>query len=267
MPQLVNSSKTISDDLARPSGRALGAHLTAWVLLLLVLSACSAGARGSVERASHDPAEEWGTPDVYDDFSGTNPEFELDNRSGAGRGWYGDGRFNITFPSRGWWVWYSGSASAMDFFVDVVVYNGEQCAERDSAGLVYRYTQSSDAGILFGISCAGGYFNGISGALGAGNAVCMFTNASPTGPEDLDCSTLWTLPTSPHINDGPGAANRLGVKASGTQITLYINGHEVESITVTPSIPQYGEFALYLGSSQSDQASASFDDFSLWLNP
>jgi hypothetical protein len=121
--------------------------------------------------------------------------------------------------------------------------------------------------MLFGIACEGGYFSGIHGALGAGEAVCMFTSSTPTEPADLDCSYRWDHKTSEHINEGPGAANRIGIRAVDTQITLYINGHEVETINVASSLPQYGEFALYLGTAQYDNASASFDDFSLWLDP
>jgi hypothetical protein len=234
-------------------------------IMLSFLVACTTG--GSEERASRDPADEWGSPDVYDDFSGTNPEFELDNPAGVAHGWYNDGRFNITYPARGWWTWYSGGSTAMDFYVDVVVYNGDECADRDAAGLLYRYVQGSDAGLLFGVACEGGYFSGITGGLGAMGGVCLFTNDNPTGPGDLDCSTLWDHPTSSHINEGPGAANRIGVRAQGTEITLFINGHEVGSFSISAAVPQYGEFALYLGSTQSENASASFDDFSLWLDP
>ena len=268
MPQDLKSRDGTDGESVFPSHRAASRTLLVCTCLLLTfLAACKPGSSGSVDRASYDPADEWGTPDILDDFSGTNPEFELDNSAGVARGWYGDGRFNITYPARGWWTWYSGASSAMDFYVDVVVYNGDQCEERDAAGLVYRYIQGSDAGLLFGVTCGGGYFNGISGALGAGGAVCLFTNSAPAGPGDLDCSAIWTHPTSNHINAGPGAANRIGVRAQGTQITMYINGHEVDSMTISPAVPQYGEFALYLGTSQRDNASASFDDFSLWLNP
>ena len=110
--------------------------LLAWICLLLMLIACGSGTsnpdtsvqeptatteappavqvstntpaptespwiEGSVERAAFDPAAGWGAPDVHDDFSGNNPEFELNNSSGVAHGWYDNGRFNITFPTRG----------------------------------------------------------------------------------------------------------------------------------------------------------------------
>ena len=251
----------------QPRSPASRVMLVCFCIMLTFALACSACGGGSEQRASHDPANEWGSPDIYDDFSGTNPEFQLDNPAGVAHGWYADGRFNITYPAKGWWTWYSGSSSAMNFYVDVLVYNGDQCLDRDAVGLLYRYIQGSDSGLMFGVTCGGGYFKGLTGWLGAGNGVCLFTNANPSGPTDLDCSAIWEHPTSSHINDGPGAANRLGVLAQDNQITMYINGHEVDSITISPTVPQYGEFALYLGSTQPDNASASFDDFSVWLEP
>jgi hypothetical protein len=222
---------------------------------------------GSVERASYDPAANLGPPDIHDDFSGTNPEFQLDNTGGVARGWYEDGRFNITFPRQGWWTWYSGNAALTNFYADIVVYNGDQCVDRDAAGLIYRYVQPLDLAFLFGVTCGGGYFSGISGGLGSTGPVCQFRDTTPTGNADLDCTTTWEHPTSPYIDSGPGAANRVGVRGLGTQITLYINGHQVSEVNLPPYLVYAGNFALYLGAGQEDDASVSFDDLSIWFNP
>jgi hypothetical protein len=220
-----------------------------------------------VVRAPYDPAAVLGAPDVHDDFSGTNPEFELDDVSGVAHGWYQYGRFNITFPTRGWWTWYSGSTEITNFYVDVVVYNGDECIDRDAAGLIYRLQKSSDTGIMFGVTCGGGYFNGYSYMPGATGPVCIFLNTVISSPSDVDCSGLWTHPTSEYIDPGPGAANRLGIMAMARQITVYINGHQVESLILPNAINIPGHFALYLGAGQADNASVSFDDLSIWFNP
>ncbi len=216
---------------------------------------------GSVERAPYDPAAGLGPPDVHDDFSGTNPEFELDNASGVAHGWYQNGRYNITFPTRGWWTWYSGSTSLTNFYIDVVVYNGDQCADRDAGGLLYRYMQAADFGLLFGVTCGDGYFIGITGGPGPAGVVCYYDGSAG------DCSGLWDHPTSEYIDAGPGAANRIGVKALGQEITFYMNGHQVDSMIVNPAWVFSGNFALYLGAGQADHASVSFDDLSIWFNP
>jgi len=222
---------------------------------------------GSVERAPYDPAAGLGSPDVLDDFSGNNPEFELDNSSGVAHGWYQDERYNITFPTRGWWTWYSGSTELMNFYIDVVVYNGDQCAERDAGGLLYRHKQTLDSGFLFGVTCGGGYFNGVTGGPGPSGLVCAILNPVLLGPSSVDCSGMWDHPTSQYIDSGPGAANRIGVRALGQQITFYINGHQVDSMILNAFFSSSGNFALYLGAGQQDNASVSFDDLSIWFNP
>ncbi len=222
---------------------------------------------GSVERAPYDPAAGLGPADVQDDFSGNNPEFELDNASGVAHGWYQNGRFNITFPTQGWWTWYSGSTDLTNFYVDVVVYNGDQCADRDAAGLLYRYQKFADFGFLFGVTCGGGYFIGITGGPGPAGVVCKILDPALTGPTTVDCSGMWGHPTSEYIDVGPGAANRIGVKALGQEITFYINGHAVDSMILNSVFTISGNFALYLGAGQRDNASVSFDDLSVWFNP
>jgi hypothetical protein len=222
---------------------------------------------GSVERAPYDPAAGLGPPDVHDDFSGTNPEFELDNASGVAHGWYQNGRFNITYPTRGWWTWYSGSTDLTNFYVDVVVYNGDQCVDRDAAGMLYRYQKLIDFGFLFGVTCGGGYFIGVTGGPGPAGVVCDILDPILMDPSTIDCSGMWVHPTNETIDVGPGAANRIGVKALGQEITFYINGRAVDSMNLNPAFTISGNFALYLGAGQRDDASVSFDDLSIWFNP
>jgi len=222
---------------------------------------------GSVVRAAFDPAAGLGAPDVHDDFSGTNPEFELNNASGVAHGWYQNGRFNITFPTRGWWTWYSGSTTLTNFYADVVVYNGDRCVERDAGGMLYRYYQPVDFGLLFGITCGGGYFVGITGGPGPAGVVCYLLDPALAGPSAVDCTGMWNHPTSQYIDPGPGAANRIGVRAVGQSIMLYINGHQVDSLNLPAGFTYNGKFALYLGAGQADYASVSFDDLSIWSNP
>jgi len=217
-------------------------------------------AEGSMVRAAYDPAANWASPDVHEDFEGTSGLF-ADVAIGAATSFYDSGAFHITLTSRGWWTWYKGSTALTNFYVDIVVYNGDQCVDRDAGGLLYRYYQIVDFGLLFGVTCGGGYFLGVTGGPGPLGEVCYYDTSI------IDCSGMWDHPTSEYIDAGPGAANRIGVKALGQQISLYINGHQVESMVIPSGYVFAGNFALYLGAGQRDNASVSFDDLSIWFNP
>jgi hypothetical protein len=118
------------------------------------------------------------------------------------------------------------------------------------------------------VTCGGGYFNGFTGGPGPDGIVCDILNPALSNITHVDCSGMWEHPTSEYIDPGPGAANRLGVRASGTSITFFINGHQVDSMNVGGLWASYpGKFALYLGPGQQDVASVSFDDFSIWYVP
>jgi len=53
----------------------------------------------------------------------------------------------------------------------------------------------------------------------------------------------------------------------GTTPRVYINGHQVDSMVYNLGWVFSGNFALYLGAGQRDNASVSFDDLSIWFNP
>jgi hypothetical protein len=228
---------------------------------------------GSVERASYDPAANWGPPDVYEGFEGSSGLFAAVSGAAA-NGFYANGAFHITFTTRGWWTWYFGDVGLRPaFYVDVVITNGDQCVDRDSAGLLLRGEQGSDSGLLFGITCKGGYYIGLSAGPGATGPVCMFTSSVWAALGSPDCSGLPLHNMSEHIQAGPGAINRLGVLGNGTSYDLYVNGHRVgglqDSVTPIALPPGWigGYPALFLGAGQWDLSAASFDDFSYWRNP
>jgi hypothetical protein len=218
-------------------------------------------------RAPYDPAANWGSPDAQDDFEGSSGLFA--ERSGSTySSWYGEGLFNITFTSRGWWTWFFGDVSLPSaFYADVVVTNGDQCVDRDSAGMLVRGLQSADFGFLFGVTCKGGYYIGVSSGPGASGPVCMFLGSSFSSGADLDCSGLPMHNMSDYVQAGPGAVNRIGVWGNGTHYEMYVNGHRVGSLQDNITTWMSGYPALFLGAGQRDNSAVSFDDFSLWRNP
>jgi hypothetical protein len=214
---------------------------------------------GSLVRAAFDPAYGWGDGhdrDHFDDAAGLFPS----NSAGAANAWYGGGRYNITFTSRGLWTWYWSSVDAEDFYVEVVISNGDQCVSGDSAGMVFRGDTVDDRGLMFGISCGGEYFIGKTYWPPTDSPVCTWR-----GGWSLDCDQREMIPSA-LIQSGPGAINRLGIKAEGLDVNFYINGVWVDNRMIPSGWfeSSHGQFALYLGTAQKLNASVSFDDFAVW---
>lgn len=213
---------------------------------------------GSLVRAPFDPAYGWGPSHDAENFDGEKGIFP-ETSAGAAVSWYEGGRYHITFTSRNRWTWYWSFIEAIDFYVDVVVINGDQCVAADTAGMVFRGNSTDDDGLMFGISCGGQYFIGITDFPGVDGAICTFWDSG------IDCNRR-DLSSSDLIQSGPGAINRIGVQAKGQDLDFYINGRLVDSRSLAMSWPlfNHGTFALYLGSAQKPNARASFDDFSVW---
>lgn len=213
---------------------------------------------GSLVRASFDPAYGWGVGHDSDNFDGVTGTFPASS-AGAAAAWYGDGHYNITFTSRGRWTWYWSFIDAYDFYADFVVFNGDKCVHGDTAGIVFRGDSTWDYGLMFGISCGGEYFLGFTAVPGVDGVVCNFKVGG------IDCPNR-DLFHSDLIQTGPGAINRIGVRADGPDLDYYINGKWVASRSVAMYWPgfEHGYFALYLGTAQKPDASVSFDDFNIW---
>ena len=217
---------------------------------------------GALVRAPWDPAYSWGAPHDYDDFEAGRGLFG-DFSAGASRAWYGDdGRFHITFTSRGRHVWAWSFLNVSEFYADVIIFNGERCVDRDSAGMIFRGEQLPwDLGYMFGINCAGEYNIQATGGAGGGGVIWPIINGSYGPPGEG-----WKKHTA--INTGPGAINRIGVWGDQDTFDFYINGQWVDQFSYftlpAPDRWPSGQFALYLGTAQKDKASVSFDEFSVW---
>jgi hypothetical protein len=213
---------------------------------------------GSLVRAPFDPAYGWGAAHDADSFDGEKGKFP-NSSAGAATAWYGNGYYNITFTSRARWTWYWSFIDSGDFYMDVVVVNGDKCVPGDTAGMVFRGDSSWDYGLMFGISCGGDYFVGFTAIPGVEGVICSFASAN------INCAAK-QLTHSDLIQTGPGAINRIGVYAQGYNIDYYINGKWVANRSVSLWAPVFdrGTFALYLGSAQKPDASVKFDDFSIW---
>jgi hypothetical protein len=218
---------------------------------------------GSLVRASYDPAADWGAGHDVENFDGTKGLFPASS-AGAATSWYEDGRYHIRFGSRGRWTWYWTFLDPANFYADIVVINGDKCVSNDSAGMIFRGDSGFDYGYMFGITCGGEYFVGITAVPGADGLVWSIENGIILiGERNYIQSDL--------IDTGPGAMNRIGVMAKGGDFDLYINGQWAGEFSYWgfPPVAQWaqGNVALYLGTAQKPDARVSFEDFSLWNLP
>jgi hypothetical protein len=222
------------------------------------------GSAGSFERERWDPADGWGDPHDLDSFDSRDELFG-DFSAGASRAWYGDdGRLHLTFTTRSRYVWSWSFITANDFYADVVAINGDKCVDRDSGGILFRGGQFPwDLGYMFVVSCGGSYNMMATGGAGGGGNVWPIINGVY---ETRGAGYGWK--NSSEINTGPGAVNRIGVRAAGGNFDMYINGVWVDQFSywALPGVDQWpgGQFALILGTGQKNDATISYDDFSIW---
>jgi hypothetical protein len=218
---------------------------------------------GSLVRAPYDPAYDWGSGHDSEDFDGTKGIFPSSS-AGAATAYYDDGRYNITFTSRGRWTWYWTFLDPRNFYADVVIFNGDKCDSRDAGGMVFRGDSVWDYGYMFGITCGGEYVIAITAIPGTEGIVW-----SIDGNQVLIGELVYL--DSDLIDTGPGAVNRVGVMAKNGDFDLYINGKWVDEFGYWGFPPSakwdQGNMALFLGTGNTKDAAVSFDDFNVWNLP
>ena len=70
--------------------------------------------------------------------------------------------------------------------------------------------------------------------------------------------------TSPQINTGPGAANRLGVIANGSSYALYFNGQLLAEAGDAAYVDEM-RFGYFVRAATEDGFTVKFDDLAIWL--
>jgi hypothetical protein len=120
------------------------------------------------------------------------------------------------------------------------------CAGMDRFGLIFGSTDSSTV-YMFGVSCDGKY------------SVRYFDG----GTKKYTQLIPWTA--SGNINAGSNNGNRLGVKAEGTHLAFYINGHYVGD----KNAPAFGKgrYGIFVSSEKTSNYRLSVSDFAYWKIP
>jgi len=130
----------------------------------------------------------------------------------------------------------------VNFYLEATVTSGT-CGGRDRYGLMFRVpTASVNEGYLFAFSCEGTY------------SIWYWDGERETDLIDWKPSEF--------IQQGEGKTNRIGVRANGNQLALYANGNLIT--TLTDNRLSEGYFGPFVGSAQTENYTASFDEIAYW---
>ena len=105
-------------------------------------------------------------------------------------------------------TWSLSWGDLKNFYLEITGEFGDECAGKDRYGMIFRAPDTSQ-GYLVSISCDGS------------------TRFSKYDSDKDEYTVIKKWKSSEYINSGPGALNRLGIKAKGSTFTGYVNGHQV----------------------------------------
>lgn len=129
-----------------------------------------------------------------------------------------------------------------NFYLEATATMGT-CGGRDRYGLIFRVPDVSvSQGYLYAFACNG-----------------MYSIWYWDGEKETDLIE-WTA--SEFIQPGEGKTNRIGVRADGNQLALYANGILVT--TLTDNRLDEGYFGTFIGSAQTEDYTATFDEIAYW---
>ncbi len=153
-----------------------------------------------------DPRGEIGIPDWQADFTGETDWYLFDEPVASIQ--TEEGILVLTAKSTDIFeIWSLSWPDLTNFYLEYVITTGEACLGADRYGMVVR-APDPDAGYLFGISCDGSF------------GLRYWDGDEFTVIED------WTQ--SEHIQVGPYVTNRIGFRAEGERLGLYVNGYLVQ---------------------------------------
>jgi hypothetical protein len=196
----------------------------------------------TVTATATDVVSSLGTPTFKDDFN-------------VAKSWYLDDDDNtdidinngaLVLTSKqavSWHGWSLQSTQIHNFYMESKI-DIPTCNAADRYGMVFRSPDYSQ-GYFYGLNCNGQY--GLS--YFDGNKFVTIVN--------------WT--NDGNIHTGANASNTLGVKAIGDQITLSVNGHELQ--TVTNSNYSSGTFGAYVAAVNTPGFVMKMDSIAYWTLP
>ena len=181
------------------------------------------------------------TPDWIEHFD--NPNNWNPYVTGTGKAEIIDGKFlYMKFPDWSGAEWLLTYPMGKNFYLEVMAQTPLHCEGTDRYGLVFR-APDTKSGYFFTVACDGTF---------------RFYVWDGNHRKDL---IKWR--SEPAINAGPSQVNRLGVKAEGEVMALFINGYpvgEVEDDTYLNA----GRFGFVIASAKTPNFIVAFDELYYW---
>ncbi len=130
-----------------------------------------------------------------------------------------------------------------NFYVETTLQMPQSCNPQDRFGFIFR-APDNDRGYLYGINCAGEYTLTIW---------------------DGEATTVLVAPTaSAAILNTPGAVNRLGLMAFDENLSLYMNGVFLETVTDYTYLDD-GRFGYFVRAATESPFTVSYDQLRVWV--
>jgi len=159
------------------------------------------------EQVAGDPAASFGSPTFKDTFEDGDNFFLYDESQSSYQ--VDDGQMIvIAKKANSYETWTLSWGDLKNFYLEITGEFGDECAGKDRYGMIFRAPDTSQ-GYIISISCDGS----------------TRLRLWDSDAEEYTVIKKWA--SNEHINSGPGAVNRLGIKAKGSTLTCYINGHEI----------------------------------------
>jgi hypothetical protein len=143
-------------------------------------------------------------------------------------------------------TWTLSWGDLKNSYMEITGEFGDECAGKDRYGMIFRAPDTGQ-GYLVSISCDGS------------------VRFSKYVSDKDEYTPIRKWKTSEYINTGPGAVNRLGIKAKGSTFTGYVNGHQV--FEKSDSKFTKGRFGLMVAASDTAGFTAYLSQAVYWKLP
>ncbi|MGB2965514.1 MAG: hypothetical protein WBB69_16185 [Anaerolineales bacterium] len=195
------------------------------------------------ETVPGDPVTSLGPPSFKDTFENDSNFYTYDEASSSFE--VDEDQFIlIAKKANSYETWSVSWRDLTNFYLEITGTFGEQCGGKDRYGLIFR-APDSEQGYLLSITCDGSF------------------RLSAYEKKDKEYTTIQKWTASEYINTGPGATNRLGIKAKGSKLTGFINGHQV--FEKSSSMFSKGRFGVLVAAAETPGFTAYLTQAVYWI--